>query len=61
MFFVFILKVLFVLEMFQFCPYYFGNAGKQLDKKVKFNFKNYDVINWETNNYNTHIAHYLKN
>ena len=26
----------------------------------KVNFKIYDVINRETNNYNTHIAQYLK-
>ena len=31
------------------------------DKKVKVNFKIYDVIYWKTNNYNAHIAQYLKN
>ena len=30
-------------------------------KKARVNFKNYDIINWETNNYNTHIVQYLKN
>ena len=30
------------------------------DHIAKFNFKIYDVIYWETNNYNTHIAQYLK-
>ena len=25
-----------------------------------FYFKIYDIINWETNNYNTHITQYLK-
>ena len=29
-------------------------------KKIKANFKNYDVTDWETNNYNAHIAQYLK-
>ena len=39
---------------------FFGHVGKWLDKKAKVNFKLYDVRNWETNNYNAHIAHYLK-
>ena len=30
---------------------------KSVDKKTMVNFKAYDVMNWETNNYNTH---YLK-
>ena len=34
--------------------------GKQFNKKAKVNFKIYDVTNWITNNYNTHIAQYLK-
>ena len=33
---------------------------KRLDKKAKVNFKIYNVANWITNNYNTHIARYLK-
>ena len=37
-----------------------GSCRKQLNKKAQFNFKIYDVTNWETNNYNTHIAQYLK-
>ena len=28
--------------------------------KAKVSFKIYDIINWETNNYNTQIAKYLK-
>ena len=28
--------------------------------KAKVNFKIYDVTDWTTNNYNTHIAQYLK-
>ena len=38
-----------------FCPDFFGHAAKQLDKKDKDDLKVYDVINWEINNYNTHI------
>ena len=34
--------------------FFFDHLGKRLDKI-------YDVIHWETNNYNTHIVQYLKN
>ena len=51
-------KVLFVLKIINFCSDFFGLAGKWFDKKAKVNFKIYDVTAWETNNYNTHIAHY---
>ena len=34
--------------------------GKQLNKKAKINFKICDVSGWQTNNYNTDIARYLK-
>ena len=43
-----------------FCPDIFGSVGKWLDKKAKNNSKIYDVTDWETNNYNTLIAQYLK-
>ena len=33
---------------------------KRFDKKTKVNFKIYDVANWETNSYDTHITQYLK-
>lgn len=39
-----------------FRPYYFGHLEKRINKKTKVNFKFYDVINWETNYYNIHIA-----
>ena len=55
-----ILKALFALKIFKFYPDVFGVDGKQLDKKSKVKFKNYDVINWETNNENTHVAQYLQ-
>ena len=42
------------------CPDFFGHVRKWLDKKSKGNFKIYDFKNWETNNYNKHIARYLK-
>ena len=33
---------------------------KLLDKKAKVTFKLYEVINWEINDFNIHIAHYPK-
>ena len=59
--FYFTLKILFVLKIFKFCPDLLDHVGKFLDRKAKVNFRNYNVINWETNNYNTAIAKYLKN
>ena len=56
-YFYFNLLALFVLFFFRG---FFGQAGKGLDKKTKFIFKIYDVIKWETNNYNTRIVQYLK-
>ena len=38
----------------------FGFLEKPLDKKVKVNFKIYDVLDWTANIYNTHITQYLK-
>ena len=40
-----------LLRYLDFSPHFFGNVGKQLDKKAKPNFKIYDVLNWETINY----------
>ena len=58
--FYFMLKALFVLKIFTFCPDFFGHAEKRPDKNAKVNFKLNDVTYWETNNYNTHVADYLK-
>ena len=44
------LKTFFALKIFHFF------VGKQLDKKVKVNFKNYNFTDWEKNNYHTHIS-----
>ena len=38
---------------------FFGNVRKRLDKKAKINPIICEVTNWETNNYNAHIAKYL--
>ena len=58
-YFYFILKV-FVLRIFNFLPDCFGQVGKCFNKKAMVDFKIYDVTTWETNNYNTRIAQYLK-
>ena len=60
-YFLFILKTPFVLNLkiFKFLSWYFSQ-GKQPGNKDKVNFKNYDIINWETNNLNTHIIQYLE-
>ena len=54
--FYFILKSLTVFNIFKFLPLLFWSCTKT----AKVNFNIYDVINWETNNYNTHIGQYLK-
>ena len=41
-------------------PDLFGQVGKRFDKKAMVDFKIYDVTTWQTNNYNTRIAQYLK-
>ena len=48
------------LRMLNFSLHIFGHAGIRLDKKAKVSFKIYGITNWITNNYNTHIARYLK-
>ena len=48
------------LEFLNFCPDIFDHLGKRLDEKAEINFKIYDPFYWETNNYNTQIAQYLK-
>ena len=53
-------KSLFVLEIFTFLCWLLDYVEKQLDKKVKVNFKIYHVTDWTANNYNTQITQYLK-
>ena len=57
--FCFTLNHFLFLSYLNFCPDFFGYVVKRLDKKAKVAFKNYG-INWQTNNYNTHIAQYLR-
>ena len=58
--FYFMFKALLVFEIFTFLAWLFGYVEKRLDKKAKVNLKIYDVTDWTTNNYNTHVAQYLK-
>ena len=58
--FYFILKAFFVLVIFAFLSWLFRYVEKRLDKKTMVNFKIYDVTDWTTNNYNPHIAQYLR-
>ena len=40
--------------------FYFMFKAKWLYKKAKINFRIYDVTDWDTSNYNTHFAQYIK-
>ena len=51
----FMLKALFLLDIFPFLSWRFGYVEKQLDKKAIVNFKIYDVTDWTTNNYSNKI------
>ena len=57
--FYFTLKALFILKVLKFLSSLFSHAEK-MTWLERFNFKIYDVTAWLTNNYNTHIAQYLK-
>ena len=43
-----------------FCLDFLVMYGKVLMKKIKVNFKFYDVAAWLTNNCNTHVAQYFE-
>ena len=59
-FFYLILKAPFVLKIFRFLSWLFGHLEKAALLESKVNFKICDVTIWLTNNFNTHIAQYLK-
>ena len=54
--FYFMLKALFVFEIFAFLSLLFGYVGKRLDEKAKVNFKIYDLSDRATNNFNACIV-----
>ena len=49
LYFLFLLKSLFVLKVFKFLPDFFDYVRKRLDKKAKVNFKIYYVTDWIKN------------
>ena len=59
--FCFILKALFVLEIFKFLPQLFGHVEKTAWLERKVNFENDNVIALITKNYDTRIAQHLIN
>ena len=60
MLFHFMLKALFIFEIFTFLSRLLGYVEKRLYEKAMANFNTYDVTDWTANNCNTHIAQYLK-
>ena len=52
----FLSQKLFLFSRYHICSAFFGHLGKRLDKKVEVNIKVCNVINWQRNNYNTHIV-----
>ena len=55
----FMLKALFILEIFTFLSCVFGYVEKRLDNKAMVNFKICDS-DYAINNYDTHITQYHK-
>ena len=47
-------------KIFKFYSRIFDHGRKRLDKKAEGNFKNFDVTDWQINNYTVNIAQYLK-
>ena len=58
--FYFMLRTLFVLEIFTFLCWIFGYVENRFDKKSMVSFNIYDVTDWIANNHNTHIKQHLK-
>ena len=54
--FYFVLKALFVLEIFRFLSWSFSYKENRPGKKAMVNFKIYDAIDWAKNNYNKQIT-----
>ena len=54
--FYFMLKAVFVLEIFTFSSWLFGYAEKWLNKKAMVNFNIFNVTDYTANIYNTRIV-----
>ena len=48
------------LSYLYFCPEFFGHVEKRLDRKAKVFFSKFMMPSTGNNNYNIHIAKYLK-
>ena len=59
-FFYFILKTVFVLQIFRFLSWLFGHLEKTSRLETRLISKLYDVTTWLTNNNKTHIPQQLK-
>ena len=55
------LKALFVLKIFNFCPDIFGHVRGRLHVEVKINFKIDNIADWEKNNYNRSKSNQTRN
>ena len=49
-----------LLKYLRFSPDFFSHVEKRFVKKANVDFKTSDIINWDTNNYNTQITQHLK-
>ena len=58
--FYFMSKAPFVFKIVTFLCWLFGYVEKRLDKKPMVDLKNYDFTDCTTNDFNTHVAQYLK-
>ena len=58
--FYFTSEALFVLKIFKFLSWLFGDIEKGLDYKDEVNFKIHDVTAWVTNYFNACITQHLK-
>ena len=53
-------KFFLFLRYFNLCPDFFGHVREWIGKKATVNSNICDIINYETTNYNTHLAQYFK-
>ena len=58
--FYFMLKAIFVLDIFTFLSSLFGYVEKRLDQKAKVNFRIHDATDLTASNYNTYLDQYFK-
>ena len=52
----FMLNFFLFLRYLTLCPELFHHGGKRLDQNAKVNFKIFHTVDWNKNNYHTHIS-----